>query len=50
MGLVAHLQEHVFPLIGGLGPVAGRLDQMLGAPGPDLGKGGHRLHQPGLHG
>ncbi|EUA17738.1 hypothetical protein I545_3465 [Mycobacterium kansasii 662] len=45
VGLVAHLQEHVFPLIGGLGPVAGRLDQMLGAPGPDLGKGRHSLHQ-----
>ncbi|EUA85131.1 hypothetical protein I551_8372 [Mycobacterium ulcerans str. Harvey] len=47
---VAHLQEHVFPLIGGLSPVASRFDQMPGAPCPNLGQGRHHLDQPGLHG
>lgn len=50
VGLIADLQEHVFPLIGGLSPIGGRLYERFSAPCLDLGKGWHHLDQPGSHG
>ncbi len=48
VGLVAHLQEHVFSVIGGLRPVMGRRNEMLGVPVLDLRQGRQHLHRPAL--
>lgn len=50
VGFVSHVQENVFPPVGGRGPVPGRRDEMFGVPCAYLGQGGRQLrHHRRVH-